>query len=139
LAATLEAALASINRGNSGAAANQLHAFQNKVRAQVAPEDPVLAQTLLRAAQQVIAALDGAGAVEVAGKLHSIKHQAGGKIQLKFNGTAGWVQIVEASTNLVDWEMIGAAVDRGDGSFEFEDANASKFPGRFYRIKQLTR
>jgi hypothetical protein len=29
------------------------------------------------------------------------------------------------------------ALDRGDGSFEFDDANVSKFSGRFYRIKQM--
>jgi hypothetical protein len=57
LTATLQAALASIERGNSIAAANQLQAFQNKVSAQVAPSDPVLAQTVIQHAQAVIDAL----------------------------------------------------------------------------------
>ena len=30
--------------------------------------------------------------------------------------------------------MIGVAVDHGDGTFEFEDSHAAKFPNRFYRI-----
>jgi hypothetical protein len=57
LRATLEAALASIDRGNSTSAINQLQAFQHKVQAQVAPSDPVLAQTLIQAAGRIIALL----------------------------------------------------------------------------------
>jgi predicted outer membrane repeat protein len=57
LRASLDAALASLDRGKSTAAINQLEAFQHKVRAQVAPSDPVLAQTLTQAAQDVINAL----------------------------------------------------------------------------------
>jgi hypothetical protein len=57
LLGTLETALASLQRGNSIAAANQLVAFQNKVRAQVAPGDTELAQALIAAAQQVIEAI----------------------------------------------------------------------------------
>lgn len=57
LTATLQAAGASIDRGNSAAAANQLAAFKNKVRAQVGPSQPVVARTLIQAAQQVIDAL----------------------------------------------------------------------------------
>jgi hypothetical protein len=41
---------------------------------------------------------------------------------------------VEASSNLVDWEMIGVVVANRDGTLTFEDANASKFPNRYYRI-----
>jgi len=55
LMAVLGAALASIDRGNPVAAANQLRAFEHKVRAQVA--NPALAGQLLEAAQQVIDAL----------------------------------------------------------------------------------
>jgi hypothetical protein len=33
--------------------------------------------------------------------------------------------ILEGSTNLVDWEKIGVAVDRGEGISGFEDANAA--------------
>jgi len=34
----------------------------------------------------------------------------------------------------VDWEMIGVALDHGDGTFEFEEADAARFRGRFYRV-----
>ena len=55
LIASLAAALDSIERGNSVSGVNQLQAFQNKVRAQVA--DPALASQFIEAAQQVIEAL----------------------------------------------------------------------------------
>ncbi len=55
LMATLWAALGSVECGNLVTAANQLRAFQNKVRAQVA--DPALALQLIEPAQQVIDAL----------------------------------------------------------------------------------
>jgi hypothetical protein len=57
LRASLEAALASLRRGNSTAAASQLGAFQNKVRAQVSPSDPALAQALIDTAQAIINAI----------------------------------------------------------------------------------
>jgi len=59
LLATLDAALASIDRDNTTSAVNQLHAFQNKVRAQVAPSDQALGGTLVQAAQNIITALAG--------------------------------------------------------------------------------
>ena len=43
LIATLKAALEAFEDGRSNPALNQLHAFQNKVRAQIAPIDPILA------------------------------------------------------------------------------------------------
>jgi hypothetical protein len=55
-------------------------------------------------------------------------------VQLQFGAARGAVCIVEASTNLVDWEMIGVATDQGAGTFTFEDPNAARFPNRFYRV-----
>jgi DNA-binding beta-propeller fold protein YncE len=57
LLATLTAALASIQRGNSIAAMNHLRAFQNQLQAQVAPLDPALAAELSQSAQQIAVAL----------------------------------------------------------------------------------
>ncbi len=51
LIATLSAALASINRDAPTPAINQLEAFQNKTRAQVAPSDPGLAGRLIQSAE----------------------------------------------------------------------------------------
>jgi hypothetical protein len=59
LAATLRAALASIDRSTHGSAKNQLIAFQNQVRAQVAPIDPALAALLIKMAQDIIDSQSG--------------------------------------------------------------------------------
>jgi len=52
---SLDAAQRAIERGNLASASNQLRAFQNKVRAQVA--DKELARQLIEAAEQVLAAM----------------------------------------------------------------------------------
>jgi hypothetical protein len=54
LLANLNAALASIDRGHATSAINQLQAFLNQVRAQVAPSNPTLAATLLQITQNAI-------------------------------------------------------------------------------------
>ena len=61
LLATLSAALAAFERGDAAPGMNQLAAFENKVRAQVAPTEPLLAQQLIDAAQVIINALGGNG------------------------------------------------------------------------------
>jgi hypothetical protein len=137
LLATLSAALASFDRGNSIPGISQLLAFQNKVLAQVGPTDPALAAGFIRGAQEILDAASG-GATNLAGRPHgrftSVALQPHGRVQLQFSARPGAVQIIEASTNLVHWEMIGVAAPRGDGTFEFEDPNAPKFSSRFYRI-----
>jgi hypothetical protein len=55
--ATLKAGAASFDRGNATSAVNQLHAFQNKVRAQIGSTDPALAEEWIRLAQAIIDAL----------------------------------------------------------------------------------
>jgi len=57
--ASLKAASASSERGNNTSAANQLHAFQNKVRAQVAKDNPTEAARWIAWAQDIIDALNG--------------------------------------------------------------------------------
>jgi predicted outer membrane repeat protein len=57
LTVSLNAALASVERDNWLAAANQLQAFQNKVRAQLLPSDSALAQRLIMEASAIIEAL----------------------------------------------------------------------------------
>lgn len=59
LIVSLNAALASIDRSNPIPAINQLQAFENKVRTQVAPSDPTLADQLIAEAQAIIAAMSG--------------------------------------------------------------------------------
>ncbi len=57
LAATLQAAVASFDRGSLISGVNQLQAFQNKVRAQVAPVNPALAEQWIRDAREIITAV----------------------------------------------------------------------------------
>ncbi len=141
LVATLSAALASIERGHAVSAINQLLAFQHKVRAQVGPRDPALAATFTEAAQEIIEALR-AGASQPGdlprGRLTSVSHKSNGGAKLQFAAPPGPIYLVEASTDLVAWEAIGLAEDQGGGTFAFADANAAKFPCRYYRIQQLT-
>jgi len=62
LIASLKSAGASFDRGSQESAVNQLKAFQNKVRAQVAPRWPVQAQAFIRCAENILEAIDGAAA-----------------------------------------------------------------------------
>jgi hypothetical protein len=57
LSASLEAACASFDRGNLTSGLNQLEAFQNKVRAQIAPRWPADAEAILNCAQRLIDAI----------------------------------------------------------------------------------
>jgi len=57
LIASLKAAAASFDRGDFGAGLNQLNAFQNKVRAQIAPNNPDAAQAFTDCAQEIIEAV----------------------------------------------------------------------------------
>jgi len=138
LLATLSAALRSMERCNSVAAVNQLGAFRNKVRAQVARSDPALATSFIQAAQDIIDVLSR-GSARPGNRPHgqptSVAHHSDGRVRVRWSAAPDRTYRVEVSTNLVDWEGIGAAVEQGEGSFTFEDANAARFPNRFYRLR----
>ena len=133
LDASLRAAEKSVDRGHVTPAINQLGAFQHKVDAQV--DDPALAQNFTQAAQQIIDILgvDCAGE-KPQGHIGKISRASEGKSQIQFTAPAGYVYIIEASTNLVDWEKIGVATNSDLGAFQFEDPSGSSSPSRFYRI-----
>jgi PKD repeat protein len=137
LLAILHAALASLNRGDAVSAINRLLAFQNQVRAQVAPVDSVLAASLIQLAGQIVVALSG-GEHNPAGKpqahFTSVTRQSKGAMRMRFTAQTGGLYFIEASTNLLDWEMIGAAAPVADGVFEFEDHQATWFSSRLYRV-----
>ncbi|MCI0746500.1 MAG: Ig-like domain-containing protein [Verrucomicrobia subdivision 3 bacterium] len=59
LIASIKAACASFESGEVSTGANQLHAFQNKVLAQILPDDPALAELLINTAQEIIDAVSG--------------------------------------------------------------------------------
>lgn len=148
LIAILAVALHSIERGTLAAAANQLRAFQHMVQALVG--DPALARQFIEAAQQVVDTLGSSGPGHT-GRVRLVAHP-GGKGRFSFTSAAGRLHAIEASTNLVDWEVIGVATERDDGTFsqlpatnyaspatifDFADPNASAFPSRFYRAVRL--
>ncbi len=131
LVATLSAALASINRGNLTAAVEQLGAFRDKVEAQVAPVDSSLADRLVRISQSIAQILGGVAAPAT---LMTIHRHFNGKIRVQFSTRPVRTCIIEASTNLVDWQAVGSAPGGYDSGFEFEDPNSGGFPSRYYRV-----
>jgi len=140
LIATLRASIASIDRSNPTAAINQLQAFQNQVLAQLEPLDPEAAQTLIQTAQEVLNTLSngmpssspGGGGQSI--RIENLVRQSDGKLRMKFSTPSLKTYVVAASTNMLDWELIGVAVPGGGGTFEFEDRSAPGFTTRFYRI-----
>lgn len=134
LAATLSAALAAMDRNNPTAALNDLLAFQNKVRSQVIPTDPELAELLLEKSQELINALSGE--TKARGHFTNIERNASGRVQLQFSAFPASVYVVEASTNLVDWETVRSVQSDSMGNLNFEDRESARLPFRYYRIKE---
>jgi hypothetical protein len=133
LRATLSAALASINRGDSTPAVKQLGAFQNKVSAQVSPLDPPSAVSLLQGSQDVIDVLGGRTA-HGRPAITAVHHRAGGKAHLQIMADPRRTYVVQASSNLLDWEMVGVLKVEEDGSAAFDDPQTNRFTQRFYRL-----
>ena len=57
------------------------------------------------------------------------------KVELIVLGRPGVTYSIEASTNLLQWQVIGAATADPGGVFDFIDGDAPQFPGRFYRTR----
>ena len=133
LAATLSAAIRSIDRNNPATAINQLQAFQNQVRAQVAPLDAALAAMLIADAQDIIDALSDVGAGAPT-KVTTSLRPANGHMHVKFSTPRKRIYIIETAADLIHWEKIGVAKDMGDGSFDFDDARPLQTGARFYRV-----
>ena len=53
---------------------------------------------------------------------------------LEFSGSEARTYVVEASTNLVNWDTIGLAEPMGSGEFDSDDGQWSDYPVRFYRV-----
>jgi len=130
---TLNAALASIQRGNCHSAVGQLHAFQNKVAAQVS--DANLALVLVKSAGQVVETSGCEDGSQVAARIYSFKRHPNGRMQMTVKGETGIAYILEASTNLVDWKAISVLDPNAVGECEFEDCDATDLPCRFYRVR----
>ncbi len=66
-------------------------------------------------------------------QLQSNSAMTGGGFDLRFSGGAYWSYHVWASTNLLNWELIGVGEESQVGNFRFVDPNATGLPRRFYR------
>ena len=66
------------------------------------------------------------------GLLHA--DQKDGRMHLQFVGTPGQQYFIEASTNLVDWTVLGTASDLDGGLFEFVDNAWTNLDACYYRI-----
>jgi hypothetical protein len=53
---------------------------------------------------------------------------------LAFSGDASRTYIVEASTNLVNWDPLGMATLSAGANFDFDDPQEADFPQRYYRV-----
>jgi hypothetical protein len=54
---------------------------------------------------------------------------------LEFTGDPSLTYIIQASTDLVNWESVGSAIPgEMPGEFDFNDFDASDFTARFYRV-----
>jgi hypothetical protein len=49
-------------------------------------------------------------------------------------GTASMVYMIQASSDLVNWQNIGTATADGNGVFQYQDATISANSQRFYRV-----
>ncbi len=136
LVATLSACIAAVQRGNLTPAINQLEAFQNKVPAQLARDNSALAQQFTQAAQAILDVMEP-GKIPPPAQFTRLERLAQGKVRMKLAAEPAARHVIEASTNLVDWELIGVTSERGDGVFEFTDPDTAGAPARFYRIRSL--
>jgi RNA polymerase sigma factor (sigma-70 family) len=64
--------------------------------------------------------------------LTSLERLPGGAFRLAFTGSPEGKYVVEASTNLVTWTLLGAATNDG-GKVEFTDSDTARYTLRFYR------
>jgi hypothetical protein len=135
LLARLDAALAAILRNDSVRAINELKVFQAQIKAQVGREDAVLAASLTQSAQDIIDALRGGPGGHRQAQFTSLSLEPGGRVRMQFAADSGAPYLIESSTNLVDWELIGIASPTADGQFQFEDKDAGRFARRYYRLR----
>jgi alpha-tubulin suppressor-like RCC1 family protein len=57
-----------------------------------------------------------------------------GSFDLNFSGDSNATYTVWASTNLLNWVNLGAAIESPPGQYQFMDTTATNWPQRFYRL-----
>jgi gamma-glutamyltranspeptidase/glutathione hydrolase len=68
-------------------------------------------------------------------KLTNFAKLANGTFQFAYSNNDNRTYSVFASTNLVDWQAIGAATQTSPGWFQFTDPEATNLPRRFYKLR----
>ena len=58
----------------------------------------------------------------------------GDHLRLDGSGDANTAYLVQASTNLVQWDDLGPTTPGGEGAFVYVDGTTSGFTQRFYRV-----
>jgi hypothetical protein len=91
-----------------------------------------LADNLTYVAQQII------GPVQANARqrptISSLQNRGGSHKSPSFAGALGQIYLIQASSDLNNWETIGVASETDTGSFQFDDANSSTASARFYRL-----
>jgi hypothetical protein len=86
---------------------------------------------------QAIYNADGAGKCVVSPAVLAVASlvcEPGPSPTLRIGGTAGTTYLIQASTNLHNWQVVGSSVADTNGVCEFEDSNSVSFPYRYYRV-----
>jgi hypothetical protein len=60
--------------------------------------------------------------------------RSNGQAHLAFSGSALRTYAVQASSNLVNWDLIGTATPSANGNLDFFDSQAGALPARYYRV-----
>lgn len=135
LAGMLIAAEVALQKGHPGVAIGWLEAFQEAVRTWVVRRDEALAEELFEGTSAILDAVRNCITCERPRcRWGRLACHTDGRVQMHFSAPRGPVYLIEASTDLRQWERIGIARDGGAGEFEFEDTRAARLPQRFYRI-----
>jgi len=131
----LGAAEVAVLRDHLRVAVQWLECFQQEVRRLVRPRDASLAERLLTAAEAVQEVVqDCVHRPRPPCRWQRLVCHADGRLRLHFTAPHGPAYVVEASPDLLHWEMIGVARRCAPGEFAFEDARAARLSHCFYRV-----
>lgn len=113
---------------------HHLEMIQDHIRRWIAPDDAELAAQWIWIAQEIIDAFRVTEVVDA--RAFRVEAREHGHRALHFKGAQGRPYLVEASGDLANWQVLGAAVEGAPGEFEFDDPAGSTAPQRFYRIRK---
>ena len=133
LLAMLHSAAHGFDAGHDWSGVHHLTTVQDRIRDRVTPVDDALAEQWVWIAQEII---DAFGEVKsgMAGTA-KMEQDAHGKRTLRFDASRNRPYLVEASVDFLNWDVVGAAVERSSGSYEFTDPDNGTAPWRFYRLR----